>query len=246
VELEKGWQRRFNELALRHSEPHAMSHWTRHGFKIRVKYLSVEAAKRYRKGQRILDLGSGPGNCASWFEDQVLFDFSFNALNKIPATCRAAKVCGDFQSLPFFDKSFDGVVCVGLFQCHRLCMEHLRGLWRALKPGAWFLVETLNCEWHGLISDMDALQQRRYIEFLEADSEGVCYFVHNGCFVFYHPERLARWFGAAGFIVEGYSYLYTLNQTASLFRVPFNRVGYLNQKGKIFARSFYIYGRKSP
>ena len=244
MELEKKWQNIFSVRALTRREPHEISHWTKTGFRVRKKKVAGEIGKLYRPGQRVLDLGSGPGQYAPFFSDPVLLDYSWEVLTKTPAFRDTLRVCADFASLPFRPGAFDGVLCIGLIQCRRLLKADLAGLHRVMKNGAWFLFETLNCEWNGLKDEGDAHTRKALGAFVENPGMDPCDFVHDG-FVVYHADKLLAWFESAGFTVQGLHFICGGARAPSLLDGPLRRFGRFRHYIRRQSRSFVFFGRRN-
>jgi SAM-dependent methyltransferase len=243
VELEKKWQHRFSYRALRFKEPHEISHWTKQGFRIRKKIIGQQIQGLYKKGQRILDLGSGPGPYAQYFDSPVLLDYSRQVFVRRPGQVPCHPVCGDFNALPFPENTFDGVLSVGLLQCRRLKREDLKKFALVLKKGSWFLFETLNCEWRGLADEMSPEALSRIKKEFKTNGRDACYIVLDD-FVLYHAQSLIQWFEQSGLSVLGLKYLYILGQPLKLLEEPLHAFRLFNFSGRQYAKSFYIFGKK--
>lgn len=92
-------------------------------------------------GERILDLGGGPGRgSASLLArdcEVVLADYSSGMIDRARAAThgRAAIVRADAGRLPFASGSFDGVLCTNAFHHFPDAAAALREMHRVLRPG---------------------------------------------------------------------------------------------------------------
>lgn len=245
MELEEKWRCVFSHRAAVFNTPHEISHWTEKGYLQRRKKIGGRIRKVLKKGHRVLDLGSGPGHYASFFESPVIMDYSLGVLRKTPAAARVLPVCADIRAFPFRKGAFDGLLSVGLLQCLRLKEADLRETAQALKSGGWFIVETLNCEWKGLLDGLP-LRARKALDRFCADPEPApSWFVHND-FVMYQADKLTALFKRAGLMVEKVEYVY------SVLPAPLAAVGELMAglglgplRDRDLSRSFVLYGRKA-
>ncbi|MFH0921912.1 MAG: class I SAM-dependent methyltransferase [Fibrobacterota bacterium] len=231
MELEKHWQQVFSDRARRFTTPHEISHWTEKGFRLRFRRFTAEIKQRHVPGERVLDLGCGPGFYASLFKRPVLVDYAPAVFAHLPKDHDGLPVCGDFTSLPFRDRTFDGLLCVGLLQCHRLTRAHLRGLARVLKPGGWFVFETLNSECGALMDNLPARKKTVLRDFNAAPGRRSHCVLDD--FVVYQAESLARWFTDAGLHVELFRFIY-----------PVGTGRFLPTAIRRYAKSFYLTGRR--
>lgn len=243
MELEKKWQRTFADRATRFETPHEISHWTPKGFETRRNRIAREIKKLHRPGERVLDLGSGPGHYGGLFEHPVLVDYAREVFSRTPSALSLHRVCADFGALPFRSGSFDGLLCVGVLQCRRLTQEDLAGAARVLKPGGWFLFETLNCESTFLHYDLRGAQFERLARFIGRKEEGPCYFLLDE-YVIYQAGKLIPWFERAGLKVRGLQYL-CFPDPVSLVQELVAHRACPAPVPKNFAKSFYLFGVKS-
>lgn len=243
VELEKKWRRKFSERALRCNTFHDISHWTQEGFRIRLRKISRELKALYRPGEQVLDLGSGPGAYANLFQAPVLYDYAVEVFSKSPSsTCTDKRVCGEIHHLPFKDQCFDGLLCVGVLQCCRLTRKDIVEAARPLKPGGWFLFETLNCESAHLHYNLKPLEQVQLTKFIARPETDPCFFALED-YTLYQAEKLLSWFEAASLRVSGLRYL-CFPDPASLMREWVTRPKHISMNTKTIAKSFYWFGRK--
>lgn len=98
-------------------------------------------------GQRLLDLGSGPGWYAEALEDAgatvAAVDLDFEELGSAKASPRSPLI-SDGGRLPFVDATFDGVVCSNLLEHAPDTRAILSEIARVTRPGAWAYVSWTN------------------------------------------------------------------------------------------------------
>jgi ubiquinone/menaquinone biosynthesis C-methylase UbiE len=120
------------------------SHFYRHTFLgLWLRRVQLTALDRLRvvEGQRVLDLGCGPGDGASLLNAKgavaIGLDYSQGMLEDARKDSRnAGRLCrGDAGRLPFKDGAFDKLICTNSFHHypdHRRALSEMR---RVLKPG---------------------------------------------------------------------------------------------------------------
>ena len=107
-----------------------------------------------RPGDRVLDVGCGPGRLASVFADRVAptgavdgIDASVEMIKRARSQARKRRVAVTFQvafaqDLPFPDVTFDAVGCT--LALHHVAQDHQRTaveeMYRVLKPGGRLLI----------------------------------------------------------------------------------------------------------
>ncbi len=93
-----------------------------------------EALRRLapKDGERILDLGCGPGRALQRMPGAAGADASLEMLRKAP---RGRAACALAQSLPFGDATFQAVLCTNSFHHYPDPIETLREIRRVLVPG---------------------------------------------------------------------------------------------------------------
>ena len=151
-EFEQQWQRRFEKFATRHLSDHQVSGWSLAGLRQRMAAFErlVDEGLLLPHGG-VLDVGCGAGTYVRLLAKRghpvVGLDYSIPSL----ARARAADVAlagryaaGGAYALPFGDGSFDGVVCIGVFQALERVGAAVGELARVLRPAGIVVVETLN------------------------------------------------------------------------------------------------------
>jgi SAM-dependent methyltransferase len=242
VELEKKWRAKFAERAVRCRTPSEISHWTAQGFETRLNKIGKELRRLFLPGQRVLDLGSGPGAYSQFLGRPVLLDYAREVFTRTPPGASPLRVCGDFQTLPFRPTVFDGVLCVGVLQCRRLKRADLSGVANLLKPKGWFLFETLNCESAFFAFELAPLERDRLRKFLSRTDTDPCYYILEE-YVTYQASKLIPWFEEAGLKVRGVRYLCAPDPLGIIKALAANRV-FPPVALKHYSRSFYIFGVK--
>jgi len=111
----------------------------------RIQRLALERLRAV-PGQRVLDLGCGPGDGAAWLRrrgiDAIGLDYSDGMLEKArrDAQLSGRLTRGDAGRLPFKDGAFDKLICTNSFHHYP---DHTRALFemrRVLKPGGLMLL----------------------------------------------------------------------------------------------------------
>lgn len=122
----------------------------------------VRAALAATAGERILDVGCGPGFYCAELLEEVGADGSIIGLDSSPQMLAlAARRCAghdqvefreaDATSLPIEDASFDGAVCVQVLEYVPEVAAGLSELYRALRPGGRVViwdVDWATVSWH--------------------------------------------------------------------------------------------------
>lgn len=111
----------------------------------RIQRLALERLRAV-PGQKVLDLGCGPGDGASWLRkrgiDAVGLDYSDGMLEKArkDSFLGGRLTRGDAGRLPFKDGAFDKLVCTNSFHHYPDHTAALREMRRVLKPGGLMLL----------------------------------------------------------------------------------------------------------
>lgn len=244
MNLENKWKHTFSYLAQTETESYKISHWTKNGLELRKKIIKPLINKFYKQGSNILDLGCGPGDYENYIKSPVMADYSMEVLKKIPCYFKKKVVCADIKNLPFKKNSFDGLICIGLLQCHRLTLNDIEKISTTLKKGAWFVFETLNCRWHGLKSQLPFAKNKELEQFIKDKGIEKSYFTSDP-FVLYKAETLVKWFELYNLKMHMLKYIYDFQGKASLFADMLNKTKNINHKAKSMSKFFIIAGFKN-
>jgi arsenite methyltransferase len=131
----------------------------------------VRAALSAAPGERVLDVGCGPGFYCAELLEEVGADGSIVGLDSSPQMLAlAARRCeghdnvefaeADAESLPVEDESFDAAVCVQVLEYVPDVAASLRELYRVLRPGGRVVVwdvDWATVSWHS--EDPDRMER---------------------------------------------------------------------------------------
>ena len=150
--FERQWQSRFEKFATRHQPEHLVSGWSAAGLRRRVAAFEALLDRGLLgAGARALELGCGAGTyvrvLAKRGHPVVGLDYSLPSLRRavaadVPRVGRY--VAGDASCLPFQDRSFQAVTCIGVLQALEGADTALAEIVRVLEPSGLAVVETLN------------------------------------------------------------------------------------------------------
>jgi SAM-dependent methyltransferase len=150
--FERQWQGRFERFATRHQSDHRVSGWSAAGLRRRVAtFEALVDQGLLGAGTRALELGCGAGTYVRLLAKRghpvVGLDYSLPSLRRAVAADlpQAGRyVAGDASRLPFQDRSFRAVTCIGVLQALEGPETTLGEIARVLEPGGVTIVETLN------------------------------------------------------------------------------------------------------
>jgi SAM-dependent methyltransferase len=150
--FERQWQSRFEKFATRHQPEHLVSGWSAAGLRRRVAAFEALLDRGLlAAGSRALELGCGAGTYVRVLTKRghpvVGLDYSLPSLRRavaadVPRVGRY--VSGDASRLPFQDRSFQLVACIGVLQALEKSEPALAEISRVLEPSGVAVVETLN------------------------------------------------------------------------------------------------------
>ena len=150
LDFEQVWRARYDQWALKYDADHLISGWSAQGLTRRFQLLVAMLERiNLKPGSRILDLGAGPGIYTREITARrfqcIGVDYSHNVLL---AARRKGKdepyVQADAYQLPFRNRSFDAVVCIGVLQSLDRTAAALGEIGRVLAPGGWIFLDGLN------------------------------------------------------------------------------------------------------
>jgi SAM-dependent methyltransferase len=150
--FERQWQGRFERYATRHQPEHLVSGWSAVGLRRRVAAFEALLDRGLLgAGARALELGCGAGTYVRLLANRghpvIGLDYSLPSLRRAVAADapRGGRyVSGDASCLPFQDRSFRAVTCIGVLQALETHDAVITEITRVLEPAGVALVETLN------------------------------------------------------------------------------------------------------
>jgi SAM-dependent methyltransferase len=150
--FERQWQTRFEKFATRHQPDHLVSGWSAAGLRRRVAaFEALLDGSVLPAGARALELGCGAGTYVRLLAKRghpvIGLDYSLPSLGRAVAADppQAGRyVAGDAARLPFQDRAFQAVVCVGVLQALEGPEAALAEIARVLDASGVAVVETLN------------------------------------------------------------------------------------------------------
>jgi len=150
--FERQWQIRFEKFATRHQPEHLVSGWSAAGLRRRAAAFEALLDRGLLDGgARALELGCGAGTYVRMLAKRghsvVGFDYSLPSLRRavaadVPRVGRY--VSGDASCLPFQDRSFQAVACIGVLQALEGPDTALAEIARVLEASGVAVIETLN------------------------------------------------------------------------------------------------------
>jgi ubiquinone/menaquinone biosynthesis C-methylase UbiE len=148
--LEKEWHARYERWAASHASEHLVSGWSERGLSRRLALvLQCMADAGVKPGSRMLDLGAGPGVYTRSLKEFGHSCLGLDYSRKVLAIAKSKDRSGDYvqgeaYSLPFKQKQFDGVICIGVLQSLSNVRLALSEIKRVLAPGGYLFVDGLN------------------------------------------------------------------------------------------------------
>jgi len=150
--FERQWQKRFEKFATRHQTDYLISGWSAAGLRRRVAaFEGLLDHGLLNPDARALELGCGAGTYVRLLAKRghpvIGLDYSLPSLRRAIAADlpQVGKyVAGDASCVPFHDRSFGAVACIGVLQALERPVTALGEIARILEPGGVAVIETLN------------------------------------------------------------------------------------------------------
>ena len=148
--LEDSWRARYDRWAGQHELEHHIAGWSEQGLARRLALvLHLISQTNLKPGSQVLDLGAGPGTYTRALESRghkcLGLDYSWNVIKIAKRKHTSGRYLqGEAYHLPFHDRSFDAVLCVGVLQSLQSTSEAVLEMQRVLKPRGYLLLDGLN------------------------------------------------------------------------------------------------------
>lgn len=199
--FENIWQEKFDSTAKSCTNDFEKSVMTEHGAKGHERYFFTNFKElNLKKKGKILDMGCGPGNYCQTLTKMGYevygVDFSKEMIKiskKRDILHRITYKQSDICHLPFSNDYFDLVISIGVFQTVQNHKKALKELYRVIKPGGTFYLDTLNRNSikHLLVSDTSNLKRYYYSQLREdCRKTGFIQVKANGIYCFHPKLRL--------------------------------------------------------
>ena len=148
--LEHSWRARYERWATQHELEHQIAGWSEQGLTRRLD-LVLHAIEQTAvpSGSKFLDLGSGPGTytriLARRGYECIGLDYSHNVTKRAKEKHTTGRYLqGEAYHLPFRDRSFDALLCVGVLQSLTAAKTAIAEIRRVLKPKGHLFLDGLN------------------------------------------------------------------------------------------------------
>jgi 2-polyprenyl-3-methyl-5-hydroxy-6-metoxy-1,4-benzoquinol methylase len=167
--LEENWHSRYERWATQHQSEYQIAGWSEQGLARRLALvLRITDQINLKSGSQVLDLGTGPGTytraLAARGHRCLGLDYSWNVINIAKSKDATGRYLqGEAYHLPFQNRAFDVVLCVGVLQSLQSPQQAMLEMQRVLKPGGYLLLDGLNglfwlhalCRWREAIERME-------------------------------------------------------------------------------------------
>jgi len=148
--LEESWHSRYERWATQHQSEYQIAGWSEQGLARRLDLvLRIIGQTNLKSGSLLLDLGAGPGTYTRALGTRghqcLGLDYSWNVINiakRKDVTGRYLQ--GEAYHLPFQNRSFDAILCIGVLQSLESPKEAILEMRRILKPQGYLLLDGLN------------------------------------------------------------------------------------------------------
>lgn len=148
-DFEADWRERFHEFAEERDDDAGIAGWTTTGLDARIRRFAGLWGGGHA-GQRWLDAGCGAGTYTRLLAHSgvtvIGADYSLPAVAKARARDDdgAKFVVADVRRLPFGERTFDGVLCLGVTQALSASAPAINELASLVRPGGVLWVDALN------------------------------------------------------------------------------------------------------
>jgi 2-polyprenyl-3-methyl-5-hydroxy-6-metoxy-1,4-benzoquinol methylase len=148
--LEESWRARYERWANQLESEHQIAGWSEQGLSRRLALvLRTIEQTNLEPGSTLLDLGAGPGTytrvLGATGHKCLGLDYSWNVIKIAKSKDTTGRYLqGEAYHLPFRDRSFDAVLCVGVLQSLQSISEAIVEMQRVLKPNGYLLLDGLN------------------------------------------------------------------------------------------------------
>jgi len=154
--LENHWHEKFKLAAQknRRENDYKISLWKKEALEAYIKYFLIYFQPQIKKDNSktlVLDIGCGPGTFSNLLAKR---GFLVQGIDVVPEAIDIAKErsanqkinyqVGNIYSLPFPDKNFDIIICLGVFQTLDNEKAALKEIKKKLKPSGLLIITTLN------------------------------------------------------------------------------------------------------
>jgi len=148
--LESAWRARYDRWASQLELEHQIAGWSEEGLSRRLALVLRALQKTHLKpGSTVLDLGAGPGTYTRALSLRGYRCFGLDYSRNVIKIAKSKDTDGSYLQgeayhLPFHDRYFDALLCVGVLQSLESIGQGMREMQRVLKPGGYLLLDGLN------------------------------------------------------------------------------------------------------
>jgi ubiquinone/menaquinone biosynthesis C-methylase UbiE len=139
MSMDNAWKEAYNIQAVDAEEDYKKVFWTKEGYEQHMR-LIPQIMKSFKTTPHVLDVGCGLGEVCAILTKEGFSTYGVDYSQKLVEGAKERHPKLDFAvadgyNLPFPDKSFDVVVCIGVVQCVLRLDEFLTELCRVAKHG---------------------------------------------------------------------------------------------------------------